>query len=43
MLLGELWRLDELAVDGRCDVMLTAKRLDPIGGVGSPAVAMAVR
>jgi hypothetical protein len=47
MLLGELWRLDELAAecaaDGRYDFLLTAKPLDLIGGVGSPANAMAIK
>ncbi|MEH0108858.1 cyclase family protein [Tersicoccus sp. MR15.9] len=45
--LGELWRLHELAdacaADGRYDVLLTAKPLAVVGGVGSPPNAMAIR
>jgi kynurenine formamidase len=47
ILLGELWRLDELAeacaADGRYEFLLTAKPLAVVGGVGSPANAMAVK
>jgi kynurenine formamidase len=44
--IGELWALDELAaacsVRGRYDVFLTAQPLNLLGGVGSPANAMAI-
>lgn len=47
LLLGECWKLDELAAacaaDGRYEFLLTAKPLNLIGGVGSPANAMAVK
>jgi len=47
LLLGECWKLDELAgacaSDGRHEFLLTAKPLNLVGGVGSPANAMAVR
>lgn len=46
MLLGECWKLDELArhcaAEGRSDFLLTAKPLNLLGGVGSPPNAMAV-
>ena len=44
--IGELWVLDELAaactLRGRYDVFLTAQPLNLLGGVGSPANAMAI-
>ena len=44
--IGELWVLDELAVAcsnrGRYDVFVTAQPLNLLGGVGSPANAMAI-
>jgi hypothetical protein len=44
--IGELWALDELATAcsarGRHDVFLTAQPLNLLGGVGSPANAMAI-
>jgi kynurenine formamidase len=44
--IGELWALDELAVAcaarGRYDVFLTAQPMNLVGGVGSPANAMAI-
>jgi kynurenine formamidase len=47
LFLGECWKLDELAeacaADGRYEFLLTAKPLNLIGGVGSPANAMAVK
>lgn len=47
LLLGECWKLDELAeacaADGKYEFLLTAKPLNLIGGVGSPANAMAVK
>jgi hypothetical protein len=47
LLLGECWNLDDLAdacaADGRYEFLLTAKPLDLIGAVGSPANAMAVK
>ena len=47
LLLGECWKLDELAgacaADGRYEFLLTAKPLNLVGGVGSPANAMAVK
>jgi kynurenine formamidase len=47
LLLGECWKLDELAAacaaDGRYEFLLTAKPLNLIGGVGSPANALAVK
>jgi kynurenine formamidase len=47
LLLGECWKLDELAAacaaDGRYEFLLTAKPLNLTGGVGSPANAMAVK
>ncbi|WP_171013047.1 cyclase family protein [Microbacterium sp. 2FI] len=46
MTIGELWRLDELAVAcaarRRYDVFVTAQPLNLPGGVGSPANAMAI-
>lgn len=45
--LGELWDLEALArdcaADGRYDCMVTVKPLHLVGGVGSPANAMAIR
>jgi hypothetical protein len=45
--LGELWRLEELAdachADGRYDMLVVCKPLSIMGGVGSPANAMAIR
>jgi kynurenine formamidase len=47
LLLGECWKLDELAeacaADGKYEFLLTAKPLNLVGGVGSPANAMAVK
>jgi hypothetical protein len=47
LLLGECWKLDELAAacaaDGKYEFLLTAKPLNLIGGVGSPANALAVK
>ncbi len=47
LLLGECWKLDDLAdacaADGRYAFLLIAKPLNLIGGVGSPANAMAVK
>jgi len=44
--IGELWALDELAsicaARGRYDVFVTAQPLNLLGGVGSPANAMAI-
>jgi kynurenine formamidase len=44
--LGELWFLDDLAAEcrstGRWDFMLVAKPLNLVGGVGSPANAVAI-
>ena len=44
--IGELWALDELAVAcagrGRYDVFLTVQPLNLLGGVGSPANAVAI-
>jgi len=44
--IGELWALDELASScaarGRYDVFVTAQPLNLLGGVGSPANAMAI-
>lgn len=45
--LGELWKLDELAedcaADGIYEVMVTAKPLNVLGGVGSPPNALALK
>lgn len=45
--LGELWKLDELAADCAADgvheCMVTAKPLNLVGGVGSPANALALK
>lgn len=45
--LGELWKLDELAEDcaqdGVYECMVTAKPLHLVGGVGSPANALALK
>jgi len=47
MVVGELWRLDELAddceADGVYDCMLVVKPLNVIGGVGSPPNATAIK
>jgi len=47
LFLGELWRLDDLAADcaedGVYEFLVTAKVLNLVGGVGSPANAMAVK
>jgi hypothetical protein len=47
ILLGELWKLDELAlhsrVTGRADAFITIKPLNLVGGVGSPPNAVAIR
>jgi kynurenine formamidase len=47
MVVGELWRLDELAADCRQDgvyeFMLVVKPLNVIGAVGSPANATAIK
>ncbi len=45
--IGELWSLDELAADsdesGKYDCAVIAKPLNLVGGVGSPANAIALR
>jgi hypothetical protein len=47
MIIGELWKLDELAedcaADGVYEFLLTAKPLNLKGGVGSPPNALAVK
>lgn len=47
LIIGELWKLDELAedcaADGVCEFLLTAKPLNLVGGVGSPPNALAVK
>lgn len=47
LIIGELWKLDELAVDcaadGVYEFMLTAKPLNLVGGVGSPPNAIAIK
>jgi kynurenine formamidase len=47
MIIGELWKLDELAedcaADGRYEFLVTAKPLNLQGGVGSPPNALAVK
>ncbi|SHK51587.1 Putative cyclase [Pseudonocardia thermophila] len=47
MVIGELWKLDELAADcaadGRYEFFLTVKPLNLVGGVGSPPNAIAVK
>jgi kynurenine formamidase len=47
MALGELWNLDSLAddckADGVWEFMLSAKPLNVVGGVGSPANAVAIK
>jgi kynurenine formamidase len=47
MIIGELWRLHELAedcaADGVYEFLLTAKPLNLVGGVGSPPNALAVK
>ncbi|GAA3552248.1 cyclase family protein [Amycolatopsis ultiminotia] len=47
LIIGELWKLDELAedcaADGVYEFLLTAKPLNLAGGVGSPPNAMAVK
>ena len=46
MVVGELWKLDDLAddyaADGVYDCMLVVKPLNLVGGVGSPANATAI-
>jgi kynurenine formamidase len=47
ILLGEMWKLDEIAADsratGRWDAFITIKPLNLTGGVGSPPNATAIR
>lgn len=47
LLLGELWKLDDLAAHsrttGRWDALITIKPLNLVGGVGSPPNATAIR
>jgi kynurenine formamidase len=47
LVIGELWKLDELAADcaadGVYECMLTVKPLNVIGGVGSPPNAIAIK
>jgi hypothetical protein len=47
MVVGELWKLDELAADcasdGVYDFLLVVKPLNVVGGVGSPANATAIK
>jgi kynurenine formamidase len=47
MIIGELWKLDELAADCAADgvheFLLTAKPLNLVGGVGSPPNALAIK
>jgi hypothetical protein len=47
MVIGELWKLDELAedcaADGVYEFMLAARPLNVIGGVGSPPNALAIK
>ncbi|TQS43055.1 cyclase family protein [Cryptosporangium phraense] len=47
MAVGEMWKLDALAsscaADGRYDFFVTAKPLNIVGGVGSPANAIAFK
>ncbi|GAA5166010.1 cyclase family protein [Amycolatopsis dongchuanensis] len=47
LVIGELWKLDELAedcaADGAYEFLLTAKPLNLVGGVGSPPNALAVK
>lgn len=47
MIIGELWKLDELAADcaadGRYEFLVTASPLNLEGGVGSPPNALAVK
>jgi kynurenine formamidase len=47
LIIGELWKLDDLAADcaadGRYDFLVTAKPLNLKGGVGSPPNALAVK
>lgn len=47
MIIGELWKLDELAADCAADgvheFLVTAKPLNLVGGVGSPPNAIAVK
>jgi hypothetical protein len=47
MVVGELWRLDELAADcagdGIYEFLLVVKPLNVVGGVGSPPNATAVK
>jgi hypothetical protein len=45
--IGELWDLEALseacAADGRWDCLVSCKPLNLVGGVGSPANAIAIR
>ena len=45
--IGELWKLDALAedcaADGVYEMLLTAKPLNVLGGVGSPPNALAIK
>ena len=47
MVVGELWKLDDLAADcagdGVYEFMLVVKPLNLVGGVGSPANATAIK
>jgi hypothetical protein len=47
MAIGELWRLDELAEDcardGIYEFLVVSKPLNLVGGVGSPANAVAIK
>jgi kynurenine formamidase len=47
MVIGELWKLDELAADcaadGTYEFLLTVKPLNLVGGVGSPPNAIAIK
>jgi hypothetical protein len=47
LFLGELWHLEDLAqachADGVYEFLLSAKPLNLVGGVGSPANAMAIK
>lgn len=47
MIIGELWKLDELAADCAADgvheFLVTAKPLNLVGGVGSPPNAIAIK
>jgi hypothetical protein len=47
LVIGEQWQLDQLAEDcardGIWDCLVTVKPLNLVGGVGSPANALAVK